>query len=940
MIQLNNFKKLLIGALTLSCAAVHFNAQVSEYSFAQSYGTFTPINGTPLITATNTTGVGSLYQITPIDVSLPVGFNFNYNGKIYNDIKVTSNGYITLGSIAPTASTTTPISNTLGYEGAISAFGKSLNSFFDLGGQTGDIRTDVVGTAPNREFVIQWTNFRPAYSTSATSAYGFNFQIRLKETSNIIEMVYDGGSFAIGSTNVSGTVQIGLRGETNADFNNRTNTSSVAFTNSTPGTANSSTQYTSTTATAASGMPPAGFTYTWTPPTCFTPKNMSVSNLSTNSATINWIAPIPASSSYDVYYSTSSTAPDATTIPTISNVTGTTLNINNLQSGTTYYAWVRSNCSSTTTSWAGGATFTTNCTAISNYYEGFENTATGNYLPDCWTRLAVPTSGSQTISTTTPAAGLKNLYMGTVTTATTNPVVAILPEFDNLNTGTHWLRFRSRLSTAATSTLKVGYITDITDPTSFVNIQDVIVSNNTWSYPADETKIEIPSNLIIPAGARLAFTTTNDGKYFYIDEIYWEQKPTCLPPDTAVVTSVTHETATVSWNAPSITPAGGYDIYYSTTNTPPAATDLPQIIGTTGTSATVTNLTPSSTYYFWVRANCNANDVSTWSPNTSAITKCDPPLLTNVSATNFCVGQPSTLSATTAASNTINWYDSETSPTPLATGASYTTSPLVANTDFWVSAKKSNTFNVGPVSPSTLLSPGTASASSYYLDITVYNNETRILSVDVFPNAAGTNSEIQIYNGASTTAANLLHSIPFTTTIASGGTIPQVVPLNVLLQPGNYRIKINTGSYYRNYTTTSGGAGATFPYTYGDFSITGGSNSSSQSYYFLYNFLVESTCESPRQQVTATLDTTCLGTSEVKGKENIKIYPNPFSEIVNINNSDLVKTAKIMDVNGRLIRTINNPSSALKLQDLQQGMYILALEMKDGTTQSSKIIKK
>ncbi|WP_142725106.1 T9SS type A sorting domain-containing protein [Chryseobacterium sp. ON_d1] len=337
-----NFRILTLCSLLLSGAHSLVSAQAKAYSFAQSTGTFTTVTGgTVLGTATANSGTESLYQVTPYDVALP--FNFNYNGTVYTSIKISSNGYITFGTTAPSTSNSVPISSTEAYEGAISVFGKGLNTFANLGGITGDIRTDVVGTAPNREMVIQWTNFRPAYGTSSTSAYAFSFQIRLKETTNVIDMVYNSGAFAIGSTNVLGTVQVGLRGASNSDYNNRLNASTLAFTSSTPGTANTSTQYTSTASTSTAGMPPAGFTYTWTPPTCFAP-TLTTGSSTPNSVTVNWTAPMPSPATYDVYYNTTNIAPTSTTTPTQTNITGTSATINSLASTTSYYVWVRSNC--------------------------------------------------------------------------------------------------------------------------------------------------------------------------------------------------------------------------------------------------------------------------------------------------------------------------------------------------------------------------------------------------------------------------------------------------------------------------------------------------------------------------------------------------------------------------------------------------------------------
>ncbi|WP_157158222.1 T9SS type A sorting domain-containing protein [Chryseobacterium populi] len=84
-----------------------------------------------------------------------------------------------------------------------------------------------------------------------------------------------------------------------------------------------------------------------------------------------------------------------------------------------------------------------------------------------------------------------------------------------------------------------------------------------------------------------------------------------------------------------------------------------------------------------------------------------------------------------------------------------------------------------------------------------------------------------------------------------------------------------------------------------------------------------------------------LGTSEVSNNKNsIKVYPNPFTDVLNISKADLVKSVSVSDVAGRLVKTISNPSSALQLENLKQGMYLVTLEMKDGSKQTVKVIKK
>ena len=261
------FYSRILALTLLLCAQLIGHAQVNLYSFAQSSGTYTAITGGTVLGTPTGNGTSALDDVNYTLATGSFPFTFTFNNIGYTGCTVNSNGYITFGTTAPSTSNYTPISSGAGYAGAISAWALDLNTIFNLGGQTGEIRWQTVGTAPNREVVIQWTKFRPVYSTSTTNVYVFDFQIRLAETSNAIKVVYGGNlAYLLGSTSISGSPQIGLRGATNADFNNRTNPTSAAFTASTAGTINTAAQNFNT-VTNPPGMPTSGLTYTWTVPT-------------------------------------------------------------------------------------------------------------------------------------------------------------------------------------------------------------------------------------------------------------------------------------------------------------------------------------------------------------------------------------------------------------------------------------------------------------------------------------------------------------------------------------------------------------------------------------------------------------------------------------------------------------------------------------------------
>lgn len=254
--------KILKNLLVFLTCLVGFNSlsQVSSYTFSTTTGTYADITGaTVLATATGSLLTNQIddytYTVTPSP-----SFSFYFNGVAYSTFYVSSNGFITFGS-APTTTNYTPISSAGTYAGAISAFGKDINAAWKTSGITnGSLSWVVTGTAPNRTLTFQWKNFREAANSSTTNVSGINFQIQLVESSNVVKIMYGSFGNLAGSTTTAGTCQVGLRGTSASDYNNRTSTTSWATT-SAGGASSSSMSYTPWTL-----VPGAGRIYTWTPP--------------------------------------------------------------------------------------------------------------------------------------------------------------------------------------------------------------------------------------------------------------------------------------------------------------------------------------------------------------------------------------------------------------------------------------------------------------------------------------------------------------------------------------------------------------------------------------------------------------------------------------------------------------------------------------------------
>jgi hypothetical protein len=260
-------------------------AQVSALPFQQYMGTYVPLSSGTALGAPTYGGWDDGYW------QIPIGFSFPFNGQTFTECYPGTNGYVALGA------GTTIIGNALNYSytgraGIISAYNYDSEVL-----STSPIIYAVNGVAPNRVLIIEYPHVQH-YSNPVGEDN--SYQIKLYETSGMIEIVYGSCVMASSRTAYTGVASAPV------DFHRRIARTGInTWETSTPEISNSS-AYSDLTQTFT---PTSGLTYRWG---CYVPSGVvsaSVSDASGNAQaffttpgtiTVNYTITYPLDQAYDV----------------------------------------------------------------------------------------------------------------------------------------------------------------------------------------------------------------------------------------------------------------------------------------------------------------------------------------------------------------------------------------------------------------------------------------------------------------------------------------------------------------------------------------------------------------------------------------------------------------------------------------------------------------
>ncbi|WP_288442239.1 fibronectin type III domain-containing protein [uncultured Chryseobacterium sp.] len=836
-------------------------------------------------------------------------------------------------------------------------------------GTQAPVRTFAAATGiTNSAATVNWT--------APTGATGYNVQYRAVGSCDWTDLV--GNPVSAASATIAGLTQ---------------NTAYQVQVQALNGAVQSVYSHIPNAAGSGSGYASAG-SFSTTPNCASTVTGLSSAALTPESATISWTASTtPPGNGYEYYYSTNSTAPISTVTPSGSVGAGvTTANLSGLTPSTQYYYWVRGNCNGTDKGvWSSSANFTTlglcptvtapasSATGVSvtptitwtaiNGAAGYKlkvgTTSGGNDILDM--DIAGGASNSYTITTplnfattyyysvtgytaniTGPATACTVRSFQTVCSSTglpytldfesvTTPALPTCTTVINSGSGNLWktataptgftgkvLNYSYNSSNAANTWFFTQGL-NLTAGVSYRIKYKYANATGTTQYP-EKVKVAYGSspassamtNTIADHGNITGGTVTNTftdftpsatGVYYigfqaysladmnqiYVDDINIDVTPTCSEPSAVTVSAITTTGASVSWTAPATAPGSGYEYYYSTSSTAPTASTT--ALGTsTTTSAPLSGLSPSTTYYLWVRSVCSSSDKSAWSSTVAVFnTLCGTVMAPFVQ--NFDSG------AAPNCWNNVNPTATGTDATlfwKFAGSADYGASPAnnqkAAGTYAWVDA--SSPYAGAGVNTVQLVTPS----------VNLTGLTAPIVSFDWFKN----------------------HSMSSGTTVS-----PSTYDNNKLtveVNDGNGWVVIFSDNTNLNqWRTVAVPLAASYIGATIQVRFTVDKNVSGNGYFYddvlLDNVEVK---QNPN-----------LATSETAIKENkLTVYPNPFTDRLTISDVSNVQSVSIVDVSGRLIKTIEKPSSELQLRDLKEGLYLVILNMKDGSKQTVKAIKR
>lgn len=336
---------------------------------------------------------------------------------------------------------------------------------------------------------------------------------------------------------------------------------------------------------------------------CFTPINLRATNITTDSAELNWnTITIPAPNCWLYYKKSSDISFDSV------YVTSLPYHLTNLAPSTFYNFYVRLDCNTPTDN-SDTITFHTQCGKISSfpYIENFDSYSNfGLNYPLCWSSINNPTIIQENYSSY-PSSLMLNSNWNT-------PHYVITPQIEE-DINLLKVKFKMKDIYGAnenfTSTLIVGVMSNKNDTNTFEDVFEISCNDNIMR----EYEVLFNSTLLAGTDKYIAFKTVGNPYYFTLDDIEIDYIPQCAQPTQISISNVGSNHATINW-LPTHSSDTAWYLYYRKIGT--ATTDSVYV---TSIPYNLIGIYQASTYDVYVKTICG-NGLSTASHFSQFSTPC------------------------------------------------------------------------------------------------------------------------------------------------------------------------------------------------------------------------------------------------------------------------------------------------------------------------------
>lgn len=358
------------------------------------------------------------------------------------------------------------------------------------------------------------------------------------------------------------------------------------------------------------------------PTICPAPGLFTVSEKDQNSATIIWEA--GDANSWTVEFGVSGfVLGEGTQVVVNEN----TVTLTGLNPYSTYDVYVKADCGLGYVSpWSNKISFKTECgpilvTETNPWAEDFESySGSGNLaFDDCWATPMMSSYNSPFIYRNYAAAAHSGVNTAELKANNGGIAMLVLPAFANPLSDLQF-EYYGMVTGTNPGTMELGYITDITDGSTFVVLETIPAQEGSFNRANSLYYGPFVFNGEIPTGARitLKFTSSTSNCSWNLDDFVVSIKPDCQMPTQVNVTATTASSATLAWQVNG--PETAWNIEYG-----PAGFEIGEgtIVEADANPFIITGLTDATAYDFYVQANCGVV-TSLYSAPATGTTLCLP----------------------------------------------------------------------------------------------------------------------------------------------------------------------------------------------------------------------------------------------------------------------------------------------------------------------------